>query len=174
MKIFTNMTKTVGYQMIPGVLLMICLTFGFAFGAENIDPDADRILKSMSDYLGSTEAFSVAADTDFEIIAQTGQKLQLSSFVSVVIDRPSKFYITRKGMTSDVAVIYDGKLLTLHGKNIDAYAQTQISGTIYDGILAYELEIGLAAPGADFLFNAPYAVLSAGIEEEIYIGRAII
>ena len=78
-----------------GVILAISLAAGPAVGAQGIDPDADRILQSMSSYLGGTKAFSMNADIYFEIVAQNGQKLQLSSLSTVVVERPAKFYITR-------------------------------------------------------------------------------
>jgi hypothetical protein len=60
--------------------------------AEGIEPDADTILKSMSAYLGGIKAFSMNADIDFEIVAPNGQKLQLSSMATVVMERPTKFH----------------------------------------------------------------------------------
>ena len=43
---------------------ILCFLAGPATSAEGIDPDADKILKSMSTYLGSLPAFSMAADID--------------------------------------------------------------------------------------------------------------
>ncbi|MBW1932567.1 MAG: DUF2092 domain-containing protein [Deltaproteobacteria bacterium] len=77
--------------------------------------------------------------------------------------RPAKFHIQRKGMIADAEFIFDGKTLTLYGKNLNIYAQIDIPGTIDDAILAYELETGIPAPGADLLFADPYAILSSGI-----------
>jgi len=141
---------------------------------DGIDPDADTILESMSAYLGGTKAFSVNADIDFEIVAPNGQKLQLSSMATVVMQRPAKFHITRKGMIADAEFIFDGKTLTLYGKNLNGYTRIQVPGTIDNAIRAYELETGLPAPGADLLFADPYAVLSSGVENGVYVGTAYV
>ncbi len=142
--------------------------------AEGIDPEANKILKSMSSYLGGTKAFSMNADIDFEIVTKDGQKLQLSSFATVVMDRPEKFHVERRGMIADAEFIFDGKTLTLHGKNLNVYTQTEVSGTIDDAIRAYEMETGIPAPGADLLFGDPYAILSSGVVRGAYIGTAYV
>jgi hypothetical protein len=53
--------------------------------AQDLDPNATEVLQFMSDYLAEIEAFSVNADIDFEIVAQTGQKLQFSSYANVLV-----------------------------------------------------------------------------------------
>ena len=142
------------------LVLSIALAPGTVMSAEGVDPDADKILRSMSSYLGVTTAFSVNADIDNEIVTQDGQKLQLSSYSTIIMERPAKFHIQRKGMIADAEFIYDGKALTLYGKKLKVYARMDVPGTIDDAIRAYELETGIPAPGADLLFSDTYAALS--------------
>jgi hypothetical protein len=160
--------------IVAGVFLLISLATVPAMSAEGIVPDADRILQSMSSYLGAIKAFSVNADIDLEIVTKKGQKLQFSSMGTAAMERPAKFHITRKGLIADAEFIYDGKTLTLHGKNLNVYAQIQMSGTIDDAILLFEWETGLTAPGADLFFADPYAILSHGVESGVYIGTAYV
>ncbi len=160
--------------LVAGVFMLISFAAGPAMSAEGTDPETDKILKSMSSYLGGTKSFSMNADIDFEIVAKSGQKFQLSSFATVVMERPNKFYIHKSGMISDAEFIFDGKTLTLHGKNLNVYAQSDITGTIDDAIRAYEFETGLPAPGADLLFADPYAILSSGVESAVYVGTAYV
>lgn len=88
------------------------------------------------------------ADIDNEAVAQNGQKLQLSSFATVVLERPVKIHIRRKGMIADIEFVFDGKTLTLYGRKRKIYAQIAVRGNIDDAIRAYELETGIPAPGA--------------------------
>ncbi|MCW8799908.1 MAG: DUF2092 domain-containing protein, partial [Desulfobacter sp.] len=171
---FNITARTLWCRVIVGLALIIGLAAGPAMGAGNMDPDADQILKSMSSYLGGTKAFSMNADIDCEFIAGNGQKLQLSSFASIVVERPQKFFITRQGMFADVELLFDGKTLTLYGKGLNAYAQVDIPGTIDDAVIAYEMEIGIPAPGADLLFTDPYTILSSGVESSAHMGTAYI
>jgi hypothetical protein len=155
-------------------LLGSVLTVGPVLGAEEIDPDAVGILKSMSSYLGKTKAFSVNADIDFEVVTKNGQKLDLASYATVVLERPEQFRIERKGVFADIEFIYDGKTLTLYGKRGNKYAQIEAPGTIDDAILAYEANTGFPAPGADLLFADTYKVLSRGVESAAYLGTAYV
>jgi hypothetical protein len=160
--------------LVLGIILCISLIHSPAISAKGINPEAESILKSMSSYLGATKEFSVNADIDFEVIVRNGQKLQLSSFATLVEKRPAKMHMHRKGMIADVEFIFDEKMLTLYGKNLNVYTQIEIQGTIDDAIRAYELENGIPAPSADLLFADPYAILSSGIESSAYLGTAYI
>lgn len=142
--------------------------------AQDLDPDATEVLQFMSDYLAATEAFSVNADVDFEVVARTGQKLQFSSYASVLMERPNGLYIRRQGPLADTEIFFDGSQLTLFGQRINAYAQQALTGTVDDAILAVEAETGIPFPGADLLFADPYTVLSEGVESSTYLGTAYI
>lgn len=160
--------------VVASLAMLVGLAAGPLVNAENIEPDADEILRSMSAYLAGATAFSVNADIDLEIITRDGQKLQLSSAAALTMKRPDKLRLERKGPVADVDIFFNGQTLTLHGKNLDVYARTEVSGTIDDAILAYELETGLPAPGADLLFADPYAVLSSGVESGVHIGTGYV
>jgi hypothetical protein len=160
--------------LVLGIALCISLASGPVLSAEGIDPDTDEILRSMSSYLGGASAFSVNADIDFEVVDRNGQKLQLSSFATTVLKRPEKFHIQRKGMIANAEFIFDGEILTLHGKNLNVYAQIEVPGTIDDAIRSYEMETGIPAPSADLLFADPYAILSSGVDSSAYLGIAYV
>jgi len=122
--------------LVTGLALIVSFAAGPATGAEGVDPDADNILRSMSSYLAGLPRFGMNADIDNEIITHDGQKLQLSSFSTIVMERPEKFHIERKGMLADAEFIFDGETLTLHGRNLNVYAQMEVPGTIDDAIRA--------------------------------------
>jgi hypothetical protein len=145
-----------------------------AMGAGGIDPDADRILRSMSSYLAATRAFSMNAEVALEVVMRDGQKLQLMSSETLLVQRPASFRIHVKGMVADAEFVFDGKTLTLYGRKPNVYVQRAVSGTIDDAIRAFEFETGLTASGADLLFADPYAVLSEGVMSGTYLGTAYV
>jgi len=162
------------FRAMVSMLLIFGLLSGAATASDNISPEADAVLKAMSDFIGQAKAFSADADIDFEVVSQSGQKFQLSSSGTILMNRPSNFYITRKGMFADMAFIYDGSTLTLHGKGLNAYAQLNVHGNTDDAILAYEMETGVPAPGADLLLNNAYEIMSSDVLEGMYIGKAVV
>lgn len=156
------------------VLLNFAFAAGSALSAEGINADADKILKSMSSYLGGLKAFSVKADIDNEIIMNDGLKLQLSSSATIVMERPEKIQLQRNGMFGGAEVLFNGKTLTVYGKGPNVYLQKEVSGTIDDAIRALESDIGIDAPGADLFFANTYPILSSGVGQGEYIGTAYV
>ena len=142
------------------------------FAAEGINPHADEILRAMSEHLANTKTFSFHADISNEMITTEGQKLQFNSRASVLVERPSHFYITRQGRFADAALYFDGSKMTMFGKGMNAYVQKDVAGTIDDAIRALEQSTGLGLPGADLLLANPYAALAAGVTSSGYYGTA--
>jgi len=156
--------------LVTGLIWGLCLGALPAMSADGIDPEADKILKSMSTYLGGLPAFTVSADVDSEIIDLSGQKLQFSSSVSIVAKPPGKIYVSRQGAFADMEIIFNGKTLTLNGKGLKIYMQLESPGTIDDAFDTVQIEIGLDAPGADLLSADPYVGLSSGVVSSAYLG----
>jgi len=150
------------------------LPAGPALAADELNPYADEILRSMSTFLAGTKAFSVSADISNEVVTVEGQKLQMNGHSAVLMERPSRFYITRQGKFADAALYYDGAKLTLHGKTLNAYVQKDVAGTIDDAIRAVERGTGLSLPGADLLLSDPYAALASGATSSGYYGKAYV
>ena len=156
------------------VTLIVCVLVVPAMSADTIDPDADKVLKSMSDYLGGLSAFSMNADVDNEIVNLAGQKLQLSSGATIIIERPGKLYIHRQGAYADAEIKFNGEILTLYGKGKNAYMQVNSPGNIDNAIKTLETDIGLDAPGADLLLANPYSSLTDGVTSSAYLGTAYV
>jgi hypothetical protein len=153
---------------------LLCLSAGSALGAESINPHADELLRSMSDYLSNAKAFSVTASVSNEFVTTEGEKLQLNSHSELLVERPAHIRVARRGRFADVELYFDGANLTAHGKTVNAYVQQPLEGTIDDAVFAMERETGLSIPGADLLLSNPYAVLSSGVVSSGYHGRAFV
>lgn len=157
-----------------GLCTLSALAVTPAIGSDGIDPEADRILQSMSSYMAAMKAFSLNAEVALEVLTKNGQKLQLMSSETVVLQRPSRFHIRVRGMVADAEFVFDGKTLTLYGRKPNAYVQREVAGTVDDAFRAFESETGLPASGADLLFSDPYAVLAEGVESSAYLGTAFV
>lgn len=163
-------------RAVRSLLLMaaICLMAGWVTpscaSAEGIDPEADRVLRSMSTYLGGLRAFSVDADIDSEHIDTNGQKLQLSSFASLVAERPGNLYLYRWGVFADMELIFNGRFLTLYSKDRNAYLQVDSPGGIDDAIETVRGDLGFDAPGADLLYADSYSGMIEGVQSSTYFG----
>ena len=152
------------------LILIIIVTIGITSPALAQDPDADKILKSMSSYLGELPALIANADVDTEVLDLSGQKLQFSSSVTISAKRPAKLHVSRKGAIADIEIILNDKTLTLHGKGLNIYNQIESPGSIDDALDKLRDEIGLHAPGADLFYADPYVGLSSGVMNSTYLG----
>lgn len=158
--------------LVTWVVLGATLGRGACAAGEGVDPEADRILRSMTAYLGELPAFSVVADIDDEVIDLAGQKLQVSSSGTLMVERPGHFHAHRKGPLADVEVIFDGQTLTLHGKRQNVFVQIEASGTIGDAITELRAQTGVDAPAGDLFYPDPYPGLMTDVKTGTYQGTA--
>lgn len=148
---------------------------GAAVAADaGVDPEADRILRGMSAYLGGLSSFSVEADIDDEVIDLAGQKLQFSSAGTLVVERPGHLHARRQGPLADIELIFDGQTLTVHGKRENVFAQIAVPGTADNALAELRLETGLDAPAGDLFAADPYAALMTEVTSGTYRGTAYV
>ena len=94
------------------------------------EADAKRLLRAMSDYLGAQKAISFDYDVNLELVSTQQQKIALASSGTLTLNRPDRLHLTRTGGFANVEMVFDGKALTLLGKNTNLYAQVEAPGTI--------------------------------------------
>ena len=132
--------------------------------------NANKILKEMSDYLGSQKNISASFDSDFEVITPQVQKLQFASSGYFEMSRPDKLHLSRTGGHSDVEIILDGKTATVYGKQANRYIKADVAGSVDQ--LVDRLRVAL--PGADLLSSNVYDVLIPDVISGAHIGRGVI
>ena len=93
--------------------------------AQAAGDDALQILKAMSDYLASQKTISATFDSTLEVITPQSEKIQFASSGTLLLNRPNEIRATRTGGYADVEMVFDGKTLTVYGKNINGYTQLE-------------------------------------------------
>ena len=126
--------------------------------------EAKKMLKAMSDFMAGQKSLSAGFDTVFEVVTATDQKLGLASSGTVTIARPDKIRVNRSGGFADFEILYDGKALTLLGKNANLYTQVAAPGTVDQLIDALQNKYKRPVPGADLLGTNSYDELM----EDVY------
>jgi len=153
--------------------LAMAVSLGMSMGASADEADAKRLLKGMSDYLAAQKAISFEYDAILEVITKDGQKLALASSGAVVLDRPEKIRATRSGGHADVEMSFDGKTLTLLGKNLNIYAQQDVPGTI-DNLVDELRKQNRPLPAADLLLSNAYEALMLDVVDVKDLGSGVI
>jgi hypothetical protein len=136
--------------------------------------EAKKLLKAMSDYLGAQKAISFAYDANLQIVTNGGQKLGLASSGTVTLARPNKVHTMRSGGFVDAETLFDGKTLTILGKNVNKYTQVDIPGTVDQLVDALKDKYGLPLPAADLLMTNSYDELMEGVYDSKDLGSGVV
>jgi hypothetical protein len=118
-----------------------------------LDPQAEKLLRRMSDYLASRQQFSLKAESMLEAVLRSGQKIQFDSPATLEVSRPNKLRAHRKGDIINQEFFYDGKTLTLYNPKENLYASTAAPPTI-DEMLDFAREkLDVIAPASELLYK---------------------
>jgi hypothetical protein len=143
-------------------------------GHARAEDDAKAILKKMSDYIAGQQNFTVAYDSDVEVITPDVQKIQFTNSAQMRVSRPDKIQAERKGGYSDVALFLDGKTLSILSKHANAYSQGNAPGSIDDTVKFLRDDYGAEIPGADLVLSNVFDALSEGVLDAKHIGEGVV
>ena len=138
------------------------------------EAQAKSLLKAMSDYLAAQKAISFDYDSNLEIVSTQQQKIGLASSGTLTLNRPDKLHATRTGGFANLEMVFDGKTLTLLGKNANLYAQVDAPGTIDQLVDVLRDKYHRPVPAADLLMSDPYGELMPLVTDVKDLGSGVI
>lgn len=127
------------------------------------EADAKRLLKAMTDYVSAQKSISFDFDAVLDVVTPEDQVIGLASSGAVTLSRPDKIHASRSGGFSDIEMNFDGETLTILGKNLNAYTQVKIPGTVDHLIDELKDTYNRPLPAADLLLSASYEALMQGV-----------
>src|SRR4051812_21254714 len=148
--------------------------FGASSSARADEAEAKSMLKAMSDYLAAQTAISFGYDTSLEVVTKDHQKLLLASSGTTDLSRPDKIRASRHGGFADVEMVFDGKTLTLLGKDANLYTQAEIPGALDHLVDELRDKYHRPIPGADLLLSDVYKELMHGVVDVKDLGSGVI
>jgi hypothetical protein len=156
--------------------LALALTVPAEIRAEtpDVDPAATKLLKRMTDYLGSLEQFSLDTNNTLEEVLETGQKIQYDFSTSVLIERPNRLRATRKGELVDQVLVYDGENLAIHDRGQNYYAVVKAPNNIDDLLHFARESLDLVPPSGDLVFTNSFELLTTPVTSGMVVGKSII
>ena len=113
------------------------------------EAQARTLLKAMTDYVGAQQSIAFDYDATLEVVTKDRQKLQLASSGTVSLARPDKIRTTRSGGFVDMETVFDGKTLTLFGKNKNLYTQVEVPGSLDNLVNELQKKFDRPLPAAD-------------------------
>ena len=158
------------------IVFAVAATVGMAnmSAARADEAQAKSLLKAMSDYLAAQQALSFEYDTNLEVVTKQKQKLGLASSGTVTLNRPDKLRATRTGGFANVEFVFDGKTVTLFGKNANVYAQVEAPGTIDQLVDELRNKYHRPVPAGDLLMSDVYQQLMPLVVDTKDLGSGVI
>ena len=167
-------TFTAGTRWRDGLFAAGAVAVVAAFSPASADEnDARSLLKAMSDYMGAQQAISFGYDSSLAVVTSDLQKIEFASSGTVTLNRPDKIRITRTGGFADVEVVFDGKQLSILGKDLGKYVQVPAPGTVTD-LIDRLRDRGVQAPGADLLLDNLNEALMEPVVDVKDLGSGVI
>ena len=143
-------------------------------GARADEAQAKQLFKAMSDYMAAQQTISFNFDTSFEVITKDDQKIAFASSGSVTLNRPDKIRATRAGGFANVELVFDGKTVSLLGKEANLYAQAEVPGTIDNLVDVLRDKFHRPLSGADLLMSDVYDQLMPLVTNVKDLGSGVI
>ena len=161
-------------RFMSAVVLSLIVLLGTSAGVRADEADARRLLKAMSDYMAAQKSLSFGYDATLEVVTKDEQKLALASSGNLTLNRPDKIRVTRSGGFADVAMSFDGKTLTLLGKNLNLYTQLEVPGTIDHLVDELKDTYNRPLPAADLLLSNAYDELMRDVVDVKDLGSGVV
>jgi len=159
--------------LLPGCLVILLAPYATA-GAQpaGVEPEAARLLKRMTDFVGSQQRFSLETVNSVEVVLDSGQKIQFTGGARTTVQRPNKLHSERVSDVMRQSLHYDGRSLTLVNPDDNFYATVPAPPTI-DGMLDFAREqLDIVAPAGDLITVDAYDRLMSDARSGFVVGKS--
>ncbi len=162
--------------------LILLLMFGGVSTAQtqappttDVEEEALALLRQSMVFVSKAPSFQLSAEIGFDVIQESGQKIEFGATRQVTIRRPDKARIefTRRDGVNG-AIVFDGKKLLVFNNDDKVYAQTPLEGDIDQAFDTMAEELQMPVPMRDFFANAPFEVLAEKLTSGFYVGEAVV
>jgi len=123
-----------------------------AAGASGTQPDAKAVLMRASEYLAQAKQFSVSLRSGYDVVQETGQKLEFNEARKLTLVRPDRMRVEVERSDGDKAlVLFDGKEITVFSPKEKVFAKVEKAGDVDHAILYLLNDLQLRLPLAMML-----------------------
>jgi hypothetical protein len=170
----SEFSRKIFRSLLAAACVMMTMTMFITGALAEKNGDAIKTMKAMSDYIASQKTLLVTFDSDVEVITSELQKIQFTSSGHVQLSRPDKLHATRTGGYTDVEVVFDGKMLTVNGKDKNVFAQLDSPGSVDQLIGMLRDKYSVAAPGGDLLLSRSFDEMMMDVIDAKDVGRGVV
>jgi hypothetical protein len=162
----------------PTVLLIMFLVGVFAgtptpsTAASARDAQAMAILKRMADFLSQAQRFSVTVEIGFDVVQESGEKIEFGETRQFLIQRPDRGRIDitkRDGATSGFR--FDGQEIAVFNTREQVYATAAKPGTLDEAIAYFINDLDMRFPLAEFFSTQLAEALPSKVRTAYNVGQ---
>jgi hypothetical protein len=138
-------------------------------------PQATSILKSMSEFLAQAGRFSVVVRDGYDVVQESGQKIEFGEVRKVSVSRPDHLRIEVERSNGEKGlVIFDGKDIAVYLANQNVYAITSRPGSLDQAIKYAVGDLKIRVPLAMMLLSTLPSELDNRVASADYVEKTTI
>jgi hypothetical protein len=138
-----------------------------------MDAQAMAVLKRMAEFLTQAQRFSVTVDTGFDVVQDSGQKIEFGETRQMVLRRPDRLRIdATKRNGSKSGLLFDGKAIAVFNTKENVYATVARPGTVDDAIAYFLTDLDMRLPLAELLSSQLAKTLPEQVWAAAYVEPA--
>ena len=129
--------------------------------AEGLSADTDSqqtaraLLMAMADFLSKADSFSVVIHAGYDVLQESGQKIEFGQKGEISLDRPERMAVASESSDGDVQrIVMDGSFVTVADEQAEVYAQTAQPGSLDQTIVYFVQDLQMRLPLAPLFMQA--------------------
>jgi hypothetical protein len=146
-----------------------------AHQAVTVPANAEDILKRMAVFLAKTPQFSVNLSDSFDVVQESGQKIEFGEIRKITLSRPNGLRVELEESSGEKhTVLYDGKDITVFSPSANVYAQTAKPGGIDQAVMYFLKDLHMRLPLAALLLSRFPAEIESRTQSLDYVEKTLI
>jgi len=151
------------------VVLSIWLS-SVAIAQPSIDPEADKVLEAVHDYMSGLKSLLISAELSEETVYGDAHKLQFGGTLELGMRHPAQFFAVHHADYENRRMYLDEGAFTVFDEDVNVYAQADVAGSLHDVFARLHAEYGISSPGGELFSGNAYELLVENANKVIYVG----
>jgi hypothetical protein len=150
-------------------------TQAVAAPSKESQEQAMAVLKRMTEFLGQAQSFSVTAESGFDVVQPTGERIEFGETRVMTIRRPDHLRVDETKRNGSVRqVIFDGKDIYVYHAREKVYASNALAGSVDDAISYFVNDLGMRLPLSEMLSSKIAQSLPEKVRSAAYVEQSFV
>jgi len=135
-----------------------------------IEAEAMAVLRRMTERLARAERFSVTIRAGYDVVQESGQKVEFGERRTVLLSRPDRLRVEAQLSDGDRRlVVFDGKTITVFDSGENVYAQLERPGSVDEAVRHVVRDLQVRLPLAMMVVTTLPAELEGRLQSLDYV-----